>query len=100
MSWVTREFRCEMCQEVLERFLRRSEDEATQIVECEHCGGGAPRILSAPAVLNHTLPSGNGRFNHLREQAKLRKEAVAAKNSGDRESEKKARAEIKKVTPK
>jgi len=83
MAWRTADYGCEHCGAQTEDYLGQAPLPDT--LPCT-CGQLQQRRFGAPMVLKASFPDGSGRFNHMREQRKLRREerrAVRTRNKED-----------------
>jgi len=91
------DFECQHCKEVLEKNVKY-ENRDNPKMKCVTCGGDQmKRIMSAPMLMEAAYPDGTKRFEGLRESRRLEKVIAEAKATGDRDTEKKAKAEKKKT---
>lgn len=97
MGWISRDFKCTDCGLVEALVLDRQDDTDDYDYECSECSGISVKILSAPRVMNHSHPDGSGRFDRIRETTRLRRARSDARAAGDKTTERKLDAEIKKV---
>jgi hypothetical protein len=102
MSWISETMLCGACDHQYPDTIKRSERDDTY--KCPECGEAASkRTWSIPNVstekLSRSLPDvvGTGRFDRLKQKQALTKERAAARETGDRVSEKKLTKEIRKV---
>jgi putative FmdB family regulatory protein len=95
-------YKCSDCG-IFDSIVSYSSRETPQ--ECPACGLDSPRTWEGVTInvstekLSQTMPEAvaKGRFNKLREQQAMNKEIAYARESGDRESEKKLKREKKKL---
>jgi putative FmdB family regulatory protein len=71
VSWITHDYLCETCGERSDHLVERGE--VPDHVACPVCGAQAVRVPGGH-VTTASYVDGSGRFDHLREQGKLRRE--------------------------
>jgi len=102
MSLCSEVMLCADCEYSWNDLIERStRDDMHQCPECQLWA--AKRTFSVPNVsttkLSQSIPeaAARGRFDHFREEQTLKKAKAAARVSGDRVTERKVEAEMKKV---
>lgn len=93
MPLITYNYICEECALVFDELVEREDRDKPQ--ECPECGAVSTRTVSAPNFHRKSLPDGNNRFEKLKKQRKLQRQAAEAKATGDHDTEKQIRREIK-----
>lgn len=90
MAWRTADYVCDSCGERTDDYLAQAP--LPDSLPCS-CGAAQRKEFGAPMVLKESFPDGSGRFNHLREQRKLRREERRAVRSGKKDDMKRIAAE-------
>jgi len=102
MGLCSETFLCAECDHTWTDLIDRKDRDEFQY--CKECGWfAAKRTFSVPNVstskTSQSIPevASRGRFDHFREQQTLKKAKSEARRTGDRDTEKKVDAELKKV---
>lgn len=95
MSWITYDYVCTACGLIEDHMMKR--EDIKELVECTSCGAPAGRRVGCTGVMNAALPDGTRRFEGIREQRKLQKLAKKAFWRRDKDTQRRAQAELNKL---
>ena len=97
-------YKCSECDELFDALV--SYEIRDEVQDCVACGADAPRtweqcfpqVSTEKTSVSIPAAASRGRFDHLRRKQAMKKEIANARQSGDRETERKAKAELKEST--
>ena len=100
MSWIAWDYKCEECNEIHTHLMKRGEESDYVYCDSENCNGQCYRMYGGHpnTRISASIPDGvTTRLDKIKLRNSLRRERDAARQRGDRQTEKKISNELRKV---